>query len=125
MQIPIIATPDNDSAYFSNPFSLSCPNGNAANPFSGYCNAFSNAVLGFPAPVLGTGASVGVAPYAAPLCNSATCPAMPPPMTTFFGFCASFATVPAVATFLQIGTDGTTAITTPVSTEGIQCPPQN
>ena len=125
LQVPIVATLNNDSAYFSKV--IPCPNGNGANQASGYCNAFSTEDIGSPTPVLGSGASIGVAPYAAPLCTNATCPPTPPPNqpppTTYFGFCASFGKVPAVAAFLQIGTDGTTAMTTPVSTQGIQCPP--
>jgi hypothetical protein len=134
LQIPIIATPENDPAYFGNPTSLACPNANeAANPQSGYCNAFSNSkpAIGFSARILGSGASVGVAPYAAPLCPANKCPATPP-TTTYFGFCASYPNPPpattfssAAATFLQIGTDGTTSLSTPVSTQGIQCPPVN
>jgi hypothetical protein len=136
LQIPLVATVNNDGAYFAS--FLSCANGHGANLLSGYCNAFSTEKLGFPAPVLGSGASVGIAPYAAPLCTAATCPPPvnpppnppPPPPTTYFDLCATFANVPAanvlgVATFLQIGTDGTTAITTPVNTQGIQCPSQN
>jgi hypothetical protein len=130
LQIPLVVTVNNDGAYFAT--FLSCANGHGANFLSGYCNAFSTEKLGFPAPVLGSGASVGIAPYAAPLCTAATCPSSPPttPPTTFFGLCAGFPNTnspntPAVATFLQIGTDGTTAITTPVNTQGIQCPPQS
>jgi hypothetical protein len=123
LQLPMIATPDNDPTYFNNP--PSCPNGNGANLFSGYCNAFSTKSPGFSAAVLG-GASIGVAPYAAPLCTATTCPANPTSTpTTYFGLCASFAAESAVATFLQIGTDGKTTIVTPVNTQGIQCPPQS
>jgi hypothetical protein len=130
LQIPLVATKNNDGAYFAT--FLSCANGHGANFLSGYCNAISTETLGFPAPVLGSGASVGIAPYAAPLCTAATCPSPPPttPPTTFFGLCAGFPntnspSTTAVATFLQIGTDGTTAMTTPVSTQGVQCPPQS
>jgi hypothetical protein len=133
LQIPLVATKNNDGAYFAT--FLSCTNGHGANFLSGYCNAFSPPdKLGFPAPVLGSGASVGIAPYAAPLCTAATCPSPPPttPPTTLFGLCAGFPNTnspntPAVATFLQIGTDGTIAITTPTpaNAQGIQCPPQS
>ena len=123
LQIPLVVTTSNDGAYFDDP--SSCPNSSkGTNPLSGYCNAFSTEQLGFSASVLGQGASIGVAPYAAPLCTTATCPTSGTPQTTYFGFCASFANAnaPAVETFLQIGTDGETAISTPVSTQGIQCP---
>jgi hypothetical protein len=120
--LPIIVTNTNDPAYFTNP--PSCPNTNkGTNLLSGYCNAFSKQSLGFTASVLG-GASIGVAPYAAPLCTPATCPAQGTAQTTYFGFCASFGSVPAVTTFIQIGTDGTTIMTTPVNTQGTVCPPQ-
>jgi hypothetical protein len=127
LQLPLLVTLNSDDAYFDAP--PYCPNNGTdkigTNPASGYCNAFATSQPGFSAPVLGSGASIGVAPYAAPLCPGNTCPTTAP-ATTFFGFCASFATGPAagpgVATFLQIGTDGRTAITTPVSTQGIQCP---
>ncbi len=128
VEIPLVVTTSNDAAYFADP--SSCPNSSkGTNPLSGYCNAFSTPDLGFSASVLGSGASIGIAPYAAPLCPGNTCPATPP-ATTFFGFCAGFPNliapnVPAVETFLQIGTDGTTYLSTPVSTQGIQCPPQS
>lgn len=121
MQIPIVATPNNDGAYFSNSVSLPCPNGNAANAFSGYCNAFSQPALGYTASVLGPRLSIGIAPYAAPLCPNNSCPATPP-KTNYFGFCASGANGPVAATFIHIGTDGTTIVTTPVSTTNLQCP---
>jgi hypothetical protein len=123
VQIPLVVTTSNDGAYFDHP--SSCPNSSkGTNPLSGYCNAFSTQDLGFSASVLGSGASIGIAPYAAPLCTSATCPTSGTPQTTYFGFCATFAnaSAPAVATFGQIGTDGTTYLSTPVSTQGIQCP---
>jgi hypothetical protein len=123
LQIPIIATLNNDPAYFSDP--LSCPNGNGTNPLSGYCNAFSEQSLGFLVPFLGSGTSIGVAPYAAPLCTAATCPAGPGldvGQTTYFGFCGNFVDGPAVATFLQIGTDGKTVITSPVVSARTRCP---
>jgi hypothetical protein len=126
VQIPLVVTTSNDAAYFADP--SSCPNSSkGTNPLSGYCNAFSTQDLGFSASVLGSGTSIGVAPYAAPPCTTATCPASGTPKTTYFGFCATFAnaSAPAVATFGQIGTDGTTYLSTPVLTRGIQCPPQS
>ena len=123
LQLPIVAIPENDGAYFAT--ALKCPNGNGANALSGYCNAFFKPARGFPANVLGFGASIGIAPYAAPLCTSATCPTQGTAQTLYFGFCASFPGElgPAVATFIDIGTDGTTVVTTPVSTQKLQCPP--
>jgi hypothetical protein len=123
LQIPIVATPDNDGAYFAR--FLTCPNGNGANALSGYCNAFSRPARGFVAPVLGSGASIGIAPYAAPLCTPATCPTKGTAQTLYFGFCASVANAPVAATFVHIGTDGTTVATTPVSTQKLQCPATN
>ena len=119
-----VTSGNNDGAYFDAPPYCPGTSNDGTNPASGYCNAFATPEPGFSASVLG-GASIGIAPYAAPLCTTATCPASGSPTTTFFGFCATFATtpgVPAVETFLQIGTDGRTAITTPVGAQGIQCP---
>jgi hypothetical protein len=127
--LPLVVTNSNDPGYFTlNP--PLCPNSNGANLLSGYCNAFSKQELGFSASVLGSGSSIGAPPYAAPLCTSATCPSQGTATTTYFGFCAGFpnlaaTNVPAVETFLQIGTNGTTSLSTPTSTQGIACPPQS
>jgi hypothetical protein len=139
LQIPIIATPDTDPAYFAQtPMTTQqCPKVNGpppplyfANALSGYCNAFATpGVLGFLTPVLGAGASIGIAPYAAPQCTSATCPTDGSTATPFFGFCASFPAgptfLPGVATFLQIATTGMTSASTPLATQNLQCPALN
>jgi hypothetical protein len=126
LQIPLVVTMQNDPAYFT---TSSCPVG--VNPFSQDCLAFSENAVGFPANFLGEGASVGIAPYPAPLCTGTTCPATPPTppavSPSFFGFCASFSNNPVIAAFASIGTDGTTYASTPTpgAASTTQCPPQN
>jgi hypothetical protein len=139
LRIPLVVTMQNDPAYFTkvelaNPamFTTSpCPIG--VNPTSAYCEAFSKQDLGSPAGFLGKGASIGIAPYPAPLCTTGAntnCPTTPPatPPTTYFGFCASFSNKQAIAAFVGVGTDATTYVSSPVPGTGItlpQCPPQN
>lgn len=107
VQVPLLVTMANDPPYFG------------LSPITGQAT-FSSDQTGAPAPVLGAGFSVGIPPYAAPPCLGAACPSTtppaPPPPTTF-GFCASFSNnstgpvarpAPAVAAFVQIGTDGET-----------------
>jgi hypothetical protein len=85
------------------------------NQVSGLPTAFASDALGFQV----NGVGIGIAPYAAPLGNATT-----------FGFCASFlandgAVHPTVATFLSIGTDGTTYVSSPKSPAGnppLTCP---
>jgi len=125
VQIPLVVTKRNDPAYFFTTTTSPCPSG--VNPASGYCEAFSQQALGFPASFLGKGASVGIAPYPAPLCTSTTCPATPPvppalPPPTYFGFCASFSKNPVIAAFAGIGTDATTYVTSPVPGTGVTLP---
>jgi hypothetical protein len=140
LRIPLVVTIQNDPPYFTtveaaDPSTVTtspCPSG--VNPDSGYCVAFSKQDLGSPAPSsLGQGASIGIAPYPAPLCTATTCPATPPappasPPPTYFGFCASFSNTPAIAAFVGIGTDATTYVSSPVPGPGVtlpQCPPTN
>ena len=126
LQAPLVVTMQNDPAYFT---ASPCPSG--VNPISGYCQAFTKDLPGFPTKVLGTGTSVGVAPYAAPPCTATTCPStLPTPPSippSYFGFCASFSRNPVIAAFASIGTDGTTYASTPTPGAGStsQCPPQN
>ncbi len=124
VQIPLVVTMQNDPEYFA---PSSCPTG--FNPISGYCEAFTTDVRGFSTSVLGTGTSVGIAPYAAPPCTATTCPSTPPtpPATSpsFFGFCATISSSPVIAAFASIGTDGTTYASTPTpgAASTTQCPP--
>ena len=125
VQVPLIVTMQNDPAYFT---TAPCPTG--VNPISGYCEAFTKDVHGVPTKILGTGTSVGFAPYAAPPCTATTCPSTPPTPPSippsYFGFCASFSRNPVIAAFASIGTDGTTYASTPTPGAGstTQCPPQ-
>ncbi|MBV8507143.1 MAG: hypothetical protein JOZ11_15215 [Alphaproteobacteria bacterium] len=126
VQIPLVVTMQNDPQYFATP---PCPAG--VNPISNSCVAFTKDVRGFPTSVLGTGKSVGVAPYAAPPCTTTTCPSTPPtpPATSpsFFGFCATISSNSVIAAFASIGTDGTTYASTPTpgAASTTQCPPQS
>jgi hypothetical protein len=134
VRIPLVVTKQNDPAYFATPpcppnFITSPPYVIGGNPISGYCVAFTGQDLGFPASFLGKGASVGIAPYPAPLCTSTTCPPPPPPPappppppTTYFGFCASFSNNPVIAAFVGVGTDATTYVTSPVPGTGVTLP---
>jgi hypothetical protein len=123
VQVPLIVTAANDAPYF------------AFNDIADE-TVFEADDTGFPAPVLGAGASVGVPPYAAPPCASSSgtaCPS-PPPTSSVYGFCASFSNnytgpvgnpAPAVAAFVQIGTDGEALATTPLPGTGAtlaECP---
>ena len=123
VQVPLIVTNATDSYYFQ--FN------NIANKF-----VFEADDIGFPASVLGSGASVGIPPYAAPPCSNSVgtaCPS-PPPASSTYGFCASFANdvtgpignpAPAVAAFVQIGTDGEALASTPLPGTGAtlaECP---
>jgi hypothetical protein len=121
VQVPLLITALNDPAYFGFNF------------VSGL-SPFSSDQTGAAAPVLGAGVSVGIPPYAAPLCANpagAACPT-PTPVSTY-GFCASFSNnftgpigkpAPAVAAFVQIGTDGEALASTPLPPgSGLpQCP---
>jgi hypothetical protein len=123
VQIPLVVTMQNDPQYFATP---PCPAG--VNPISNSCVAFTKDVRGFPTSVLGTGKSVGVAPYAAPPCTATTCPSVTPPNPpTFFGFCATISRSSVIAAFASIGTDGTTYASTPTpgAASTTQCPPQS
>jgi hypothetical protein len=129
VQVPLVVTAANDAPYFNG----------FLNPITA-APAFSNDQIGHLTPVLGTGVSVGVAPYAAPLCSNpagTACPAPPAPApASTYGFCASFSNnftspigkpAPAVAAYVQIGIDGETLVSTPVppfspGTTAASCP---
>ena len=126
LQAPLVVTMQNDPAYFT---ASPCPSG--VNPISGYCQAFTNDLPGFPTKVLGTGTSVGVAPYAAPPCTATTCPsALPDPYVDpaeLLRILRQLFEKSRHRAFASIGTDGTTYASTPTPGAGStsQCPPQN
>jgi hypothetical protein len=105
VQVPLLVTHGNDPAYFGVVPSGVIP----VNQLSALPTAFTSDVV----PPSG----FGVTPQAAPACLvSGTCP----PLTTTYSFCASFAgngagpLTSAVATFLSVGTDATTYVSSPV-----------
>jgi hypothetical protein len=115
VQVPLLVTHGNDPAYFGVVPSGVIP----VNQLSGLPTAFTSDVV--------PPSKIGVAPQAAPACPSGTCP----PPTTTFPFCASFSgngagpLNSAVATFLSIGTDATTYVSSPVSQQvpsSLKCP---
>jgi hypothetical protein len=107
VQVPLVVNMNDDASYF------------ALSPITGLAT-FSADQIGHPVAALG--GSVGIPPYAAPKCLGKECPASNPPPSTF-GFCASFANnftgllgkpAPAVAAFVQLGTDGETLVSAPL-----------
>jgi len=105
VQVPLLITLGNDPAYFGVVPSGMIP----VNELSGLPTAFTAELK----------PTFGVTPQAAPTCSG------PCPSTTFtstFPFCASFAgngggpLNPAVATFVTLGTDATTYVSSPVTT---------
>jgi hypothetical protein len=117
VQVPLLITLGNDPAYFGVVPSGVIP----VNELSGLPTAFTAELK----------PTFGVNPQAAPTCSG------PCPSTTFtstFPFCASFAgngggpINPAVATFVTLGTDATTYVSSPVTTANpmnvpiLQCP---
>jgi hypothetical protein len=114
VQVPLLVTHGNDPAYFGVVPSGVIP----VNQLSGLPTAFTSDVI--------PTSRIGVAPQVAPACpNGGSCP----PPTTTFPFCASFAgngagpLNPAVATFLSIGTDATTYVSSPFPPPGGFTPP--
>jgi hypothetical protein len=118
--VPLLVTLANDPAYFGVVPSGVIP----VNQLSGLPTAFTSDVV--------PPSKVGVAPQAAPTCSGDACPATQP--LTTFPFCASFSGSgsgplgsgsfhSAVATFLAIGTDGTTYVSSPVPplVSSLQC----
>jgi hypothetical protein len=112
-QIPLLVTHGNDPAYFGVVPSGVIP----VNQLSGLPTAFTSDVV--------PPSKIGVTPQAAPVCPSGACP----PPTTTYPFCASFSgngsgpLNSAVATFLSIGTDATTYVSSPVSlVSSLKCP---
>jgi hypothetical protein len=113
VQVPLLVTHGNDPAYFGVVPSGVIP----VNQLSGLPTAFTSDVV--------PPSKIGVTPQAAPACPSGACP----PPTTTYPFCASFSgngagpLNSAVATFLSIGTDATTYVSSPVSlVSSLKCP---
>jgi hypothetical protein len=113
VQVPLLVTHGNDPAYFGVVPSGVIP----VNQLSGLPTAFTSDVV--------PPSKIGVAPQAAPACLvSGSCP----PATTTFPFCASFSgngggpLTSAVATFLSIGTDATTYVSSPLPSTFVQPP---
>jgi hypothetical protein len=109
VQVPLLVTKGNDPAYFG-----LTPSDAKVNPGS---FTFVNQLTGLPtAFTTELKPTFGVAPQTAPACPSTSCP----PPTTTYPFCASFAgnggasLASAVATFLTVGTDATTYVSSPV-----------
>lgn len=105
VQVPLLITLGNDPAYFGVVPSGVIP----VNQLSGLPTAFTSDVV--------PTSKIGVAPKAAPTC-SGTCPSTT--FTSTFPFCASFTgngggvLNSAVATFLIVGTDATTYVSSPL-----------
>jgi hypothetical protein len=113
VQVPLLVTRGNDPAYFGVVPSGVIP----VNQLSGLPTAFTSDVI--------PTSRIGVAPQASPACPSGSCP----PPTTTYPFCASFAgngagpLNSAVATFLSVGTDATTYVSSPVAlVSSLKCP---
>lgn len=128
-QVPLVVTALNDPVYFS----FSSPQvgiiGNVT--FAADDTGFTPTMAG----ILPAGASIGIAPYAAPATGFVIpSPLPPPPQLSTFGFCADLPDdspgpharlFSAVAAFLQIATDGETLIASPLGTSTnptLQCP---
>ena len=117
VEVPLLVTAATDPAYFGVVPSGVIP----VNEISGLPTAFTAELK----------PTFGVTPQAAPTCNG-TCPSTT--FTSTFPFCASFAgngggpLNPAVATFVTLGTDATTYVSSPVTTANpsgvpiLQCP---
>ena len=114
VQVPLLVTHGNDPAYFGVVPSGVMP----VNALSGLPTAFTSDVV--PA------SNIGISPQVAPACQSGS--PCPPPTTTY-PFCASFSgngggsLNPAVASFLSVGTDATTYLSSPVPQALIGSPP--
>ena len=124
VQVPLLITLGNDPAYFG-----LAPSGAVVNSGSfTFVNQLTGLPTAFTAELKPT---FGITPQAAPTCNG-TCPSTT--FTSTFPFCASFAgngggpLSPAVATFVTLGTDATTYVSSPVTTANpmnvpiLQCP---
>lgn len=123
VQVPLLVTHGTDPAYFG--ISGATP----VNALSGLPTAFTTDLI--------PTSSIGITPQAAPTCSAFPngCPSSPSPLpTTTFPLCASISggSGPlgssqfrsAAATFLSIGTDGATYISSPVPPlqSSLQCP---
>ena len=114
VQVPLLVTQGNDPAYFGVvPPGAIIP----VNAVSGLSTAFTSDVV--------PTTQIGIAPRVAPACSGSPCP----PSTIPYPFCASFSgngggpLNSAVATFLSIGTDATTYLSSPVPAALIGSPP--
>jgi hypothetical protein len=109
VQVPLLVTQGNDPAYFGLTPSDAVVNSGSFT----FVNQLTGLPTAFTAELKPT---FGIAPQTAPACPSGSCP---PPATTY-PFCASFAgngggpLTSAVATFLVVGTDATTYVSSPV-----------
>jgi hypothetical protein len=123
VDVPLIVTHATDTPYFQN-----------VNPNEFVPAAFSSDETGFTPKsgnILGPKASIGIAPFAAPLCpNNQNCSVSRPPKPAVFGFCASLPAndtnppnlVTAVAAFVAVANDGETLASAPVNQPGFVCP---
>jgi hypothetical protein len=124
LQVLLLVTLRNDPAYFG-----LTPSGAVVNSGSfTFVNQLTGLPTAFTAELKPT---FGITPQAAPTCNG-TCPSTP--FISTFPFCAGFAgngggpLNPAVATFVTLGTDATTYVSSPVTTANpmnvpiLQCP---
>lgn len=130
VQVPLLVTAATDPGHFW--FAQTTSNG----PFNpSVPSAFFSDDLGF-APAAGAlgpnGKYIGIAPSAAPLCTSVSCPAVtpPPPPPGVFALCADLprngngqALIPSVAAYYTIATDGETLLSAALpSTSSSMCP---
>jgi hypothetical protein len=120
VDVPLVVTVPTDTAYFS-----------GLNPF--VFDVFTQSEFGFtPAnpSLLGSGVSIGLAPYPAPTCPGNTDCSAAPPATTF-GFCASLpgpgaALRRAIGAFVAIAASGETLVSAPLpgglGSQSVTCP---
>jgi hypothetical protein len=129
LRVPLLLSTQTDPSYFLDAASPGCPIGSNLN--SGYCNVFSDTTPpnGF-TPKFLTNTAVGMAPSAAPQCPGAqpgtSCPPQTDPtkspIPNTFGFCAKFSNNLAAGFYLAVGTDGTTLVSSPVSSPDAPLP---
>jgi len=135
---PSNCSPNTDPAYFYFQITRQAGNGSEVAPFPppSTGNLGLDTVFAFDEtnPVLPAGASIGLAPTAAPFCTATTCPASgdaPPPLSVPFALCASLPDNsngpaarlrPAVGAYYAIATDGETLVGAPVPSVFSACP---
>jgi len=138
--VPLLVTVATDPAYFYFQITGQAGNGSEVAPFPppSTGNLGLDTVFGFDEinPVLPAGASIGLAPTAAPFCTAVTCPLgnppPPPPLLSVpFALCASLPDNsngpaarlrPAVGAYYAIATDGETLVGAPVPSVFSACP---